>query len=147
MLSKMVAALVLGEWENDHGAVREYETCEYGTCEYRIREYGTREYGAACEYGTCAHRTCEYTGTCEYIAARKYRTCEHEMHEFVATRQYGACEYTGACEYGCEPYLQNTFKTGHFALTTERAPSIWIIDSRASHHIYNGPWSRFRTYS
>jgi len=32
-------------------------------------------------------------------------------------------------------------------LATERVPSIWIIDSRASHHMYNGPWSRFRTYS
>jgi len=46
-----------------------------------------------------------------------------------------------------EPYSQNTFKTGHFALATERAPSIWIIDSGASHHMYNGPRSRLWTYS
>jgi len=42
---------------------------------------------------------------------------------------------------------QNTFKSGHFALATERAPSIWIIDSGAFHHIYNGPRSQFQTYS
>jgi len=46
-----------------------------------------------------------------------------------------------------EPYSQNTFKTGHFVLATERAPSIWIIDSGASHHMYNGPRSRLWTYS
>ena len=59
----------------------------------------------------------------------------------------GAGEYVGVCEHDCEPYSQNTFKTGHFALATERAPSIWIIDSAASHHMYIGPRSRFRTYS
>jgi len=91
----MVAALALGEREN-----------EYGACEYGAREYGAREYG---------------------------------------TRECGACE-EGACEYDCESYSQNTFKTGHFALATERAPSIWIIDSGASHHMYNGPRSRFLTY-
>jgi hypothetical protein len=83
----MVAALALGERENDHGV------CEYGGA----REYGARE--------------------------------------------------DGVREYDRESYSQNAFKTGHFALATERAPSTWIIDSGASHHMYNGPRSRFRTYS
>ena len=69
-----------------------------------------------------------------------------ERENDYGTREYGTREY-GACEYDREPYSQNTFKTGHFALATERAPSIWIIDSGASHHTYNGPRSRFRTYS
>jgi len=121
----MVGALALGERENDHGAAREYGTCEYGTCEYGMLEYWMREYGAAREYGMCEHRTCEYVAACEH----------------------GTCEYAGACDCSREPYSQNTFKTSHFALATERAPSMWIIDSGASHHMYNGPRSRFRTYS
>jgi len=44
-----------------------------------------------------------------------------------------ACEYAGTCEYGRERHSQNTFKTGRFALSTVRAPSIWIIDTGASH--------------
>jgi len=131
----MVAALLLGEQENDYSAAGEYGTCEYRMCEYaiyeyRIREYRRREYAVVREHGTCEYGTCEYGETCEYIAACKY----------------GMCEYTGAYEYGCEPYSQNTFRTGHFALATERAPSIWIIDSGASHHMYNGSHRRFRTY-
>jgi len=131
-LSNMVAAMAFGERENNNG-MREYRTHEYGmaheyrtyehgaACEFRAHEYRMREYGAVCEY-----RTHEYTGMCEYA---------------------GACEYTGACEHNCEPYSQNTFKTGHFPLATDRAPSIWIIDSRTSHHIYNRPESQFQTYS
>jgi len=89
-------------------------------CEYRTREYRVREYGTR-EYG----RAYEY-GTCDYA---------------------WACEYTGACEYGREPYSENTYKTSHFALATKRAPSIWIIDSGASHYMYNIPRSWFWTYS
>ena len=32
---------------------------------------------------------------------------------------------------------QNAVKTGHFVLAAEKAPSTWIIDSGASHHMYN----------
>jgi hypothetical protein len=49
--------------------------------------------------------------------------------EYGGAREYGACEYAGVCEDG----------TGHFALATERAPSTWMIDSGASHHMFNGP--------
>ena len=44
-------------------------------------------------------------------------------------------------------YNKNTFETGYFALAAEKASSTWIIDSGASHHMYNGPQNRFRTYS
>jgi len=54
----MVAALVLGERENDCGAAREYGMWEYGMREYRTREHGT----------------CEYAGTREYVAARVHGT-------------------------------------------------------------------------
>jgi len=44
-------------------------------------------------------------------------------------------------------YGENTFETGYFALAAEKAPSTWIIDSRASHHMCNGSQNRLRTYS
>jgi len=122
----MVTPLAFGERENDYGT-REYGASEYGAREYGACEYRTRDHHAVCEY-----RTREYTRRCEYAGV-----CEYE----------GACEYAGVCEHDCEPYSQNTFKTGHFALATERAPSIWIIDSGASHDMYNGSRSRFQTYS
>jgi hypothetical protein len=89
--------------------------------------------------------------------AREYGTCEYGGTRECGAREYGACEYAGVCEdgvredlvreYDRESYSQNAFKTGHFALATERAPSTWIIDSGASHHMFNGPQSWFRTYS
>ena len=93
----MVAALALGEQENDN-----YGTCEY----YGTREYGTREYGVAREYGTYEYGTREY-GTREYGVA-----CE-----------YGTCEYAEMCEYDCsEPHPQNAVKTGHFAWPLRKLP-------------------------
>ena len=44
-------------------------------------------------------------------------------------------------------YGENTFETSYFALAAEKASSMWIIDSRASHHMCNGSQNRFRTYS
>jgi hypothetical protein len=37
--------------------------------------------------------------------------------------------------------------SGYFALAAEKASSTWIIDSGASHDMYNGAQNRFRTYS
>ena len=63
----MVAALALGERENDTG------TREYGT-----REYGAvREYDGACEYAGVREYdgACEYTGTCEYDCSESPTEC------------------------------------------------------------------------
>jgi len=114
----MVAALALGERENDYG------TREYGTCEYGTREYGT------CEYGTRGYVTCEYGAACEY-GTREY-----------GTREHGACEH-GACEYDREPYSQNTFKTGHFALATLNMDN----RLRSLPPYVQWPRSLFQTYS
>jgi hypothetical protein len=46
----------------------------------------------------------------------------------------------------CE-YDENAFQTGYFALAAEKSSSTWIIDSGASHHMYNGPQNHFRSYS
>jgi hypothetical protein len=37
-------------------------------------------------------------------------------------------------------------RVGHFALASEAPPTTWIIDSGASHHMYNGPKSAYLTY-
>jgi len=37
-------------------------------------------------------------------------------------------------------------RLGHFALASEALSTMWIIDSRASHHMYNGPKSAYLTY-
>jgi hypothetical protein len=37
-------------------------------------------------------------------------------------------------------------RLGHFALASEASPTTWIIDSGASHHMYNGPKSAYLTY-
>ena len=63
----MVAALALGEQENDTG------TREYGT-----REYGAaREYDGACEYAGAREYdgACEYAGTCEYDCSESPTEC------------------------------------------------------------------------
>ena len=37
-------------------------------------------------------------------------------------------------------------RLGHFALASEALSTTWIIDSGASHHMYNGPKSAYLTY-
>jgi methylthioribose-1-phosphate isomerase len=37
-------------------------------------------------------------------------------------------------------------RLGHFTLTAEALPTTWIIDSSASHHMYNGRKSAYLTY-
>jgi len=110
---KMVAALALGEQENNTGT----------------RKYGTREYGVVREYD----------GACEY--AQRVSTTEHvsTLGHVCKTERVSTLERVITT---ARSHPQNAVKTGHFALAAEKAPSTWIIDSGASHHMYNSHETR-----